>query len=178
MGDSVLNNAKYVEKQDTVYSKLKQKMDNVYLFAEDGATLMDAYQQLDKIPVSLNNQNSFLFISVGGNNILNPLFQNTDKTVDELFEKYMTFLSSLKIKMDNINNIILLNIYYPTNNQFNKYHPYIYKWNQLLNENQGKYGYQILGIDKVMTNKYDFIYNIEPSVIGGSKIADAIVQYN
>ena len=100
LGDSVLNNAKYVQKDETVYSKIKQKIDNVHLFAEDGSTLMDAYQQLDKIPVSLNNQNSFIFISVGGNNILNPLFKNTDKTVDELFEKYMTFLSSLKIKMD------------------------------------------------------------------------------
>ena len=49
LGDSVLNNAKYVEKQDTVYSKIKQQIDNVHLFAEDGATLMDAYQQLDKI---------------------------------------------------------------------------------------------------------------------------------
>jgi hypothetical protein len=176
LGDSILNNSKYVEEQDTVLFKLKEKFDNIHLYAEDGATIVDAYNQLDKIPDELNHNDSFVFISVGGNNILSSLFQDTD--IDDVFSKYMSFVSSFKIKFNNITNIILLNLYYPLSKQYSKYQPVIKKWNELLDQNANKYGYKVLKIDELMINPTDFIYNIEPSGNGATKISHGISSFS
>ena len=69
MGDSILNNANYVPEGTSVYAFLKQKVSNVINVAKDGATINDLYTQLDKIPIELNNSQTYIFISAGGNNI-------------------------------------------------------------------------------------------------------------
>ena len=71
MGDSVLNNSNYVPEGKSVYDNLKTKLNNVLNVAKDGATINDLYLQLEKIPIELNSSETFIFISAGGNNILN-----------------------------------------------------------------------------------------------------------
>ena len=104
MGDSVLNNSNYVPKGKSVYDNLKTKLDNVLNVSEDGATINDLYLQLDKIPIELNSSETFIFISAGGNNILN---KQTNTDITQLFDSFMDFLNALRAKLSNVKiNII------------------------------------------------------------------------
>ena len=71
MGDSVLNNSNYVSFGKSVVDILKTKTSNILNVSKDGGTINDLYSQLDKIPIDLNSEETYIFISVGGNDILN-----------------------------------------------------------------------------------------------------------
>jgi hypothetical protein len=75
MGDSVLNNSNYVPLDKSVINILKTKTNNILNVAKDGATINDLYEQLDKIPMDFNRADTYVFISVGGNDILNEYHQ-------------------------------------------------------------------------------------------------------
>ena len=53
------------------YDILKTYTNNVYNYAKNESTIHDLYLQLDKIPTNMNNSNTYIFISAGGNDILN-----------------------------------------------------------------------------------------------------------
>ena len=76
IGDSVLNNSNYVPQGASVIDILKTKTSKVFNFSKDGATINDLYSQLDKIPQELNKSETYVFISGGGNDILNKSFLN------------------------------------------------------------------------------------------------------
>lgn len=172
MGDSVLNNSNYVPKGKSVYDNLKTKLDNVLNVAEDGATINDLYLQLDKIPIELNSSETFIFISAGGNNILNKL-TNTDIT--QLFDSFMDFLNALRAKLSNV-KINIMNLYLPANPRFQSYQKSIDKWNHLINQNSSKVGemYNVVDLNTLLTTYSDFVYDIEPSESGSEKIATII----
>ena len=180
LGDSVLNNSKYVSNNESVYDYIKQKNTNTYLYAKDGSTIVDLYTQLNNIPSDITEEeekNTSVVISIGGNNILKMSTTDTSTKVkvNELFQKYMDFLSSLRSKFASIKQIVVLSVYYPPKSMYHKYYPYIDKWNQLLEENSSKMDYKIIQTNKIMTNTEDFIFDIEPSVKGGEKIANSIL---
>ena len=99
IGDSVLNNSNYVSSEKSVYNILKTKTQNVFNFAKDGATINDCYSQLDKIPLKLNKTETYVFISAGGNDILNKRGQLTSAEIIKLFNNYMDFVKSLRVKL-------------------------------------------------------------------------------
>ena len=68
--------------------------------------------------------------------------------------------------------IYLLNLYFPTNEKYKKYEKTIIEWNKLISSLSSKYN--ILRLDDLLTDSKDFTYEIEPSIIGGDKIAKAI----
>jgi len=168
MGDSVLNNSKFVPAGKTVYDFLKQKVSNVVNVAKDGATISDLYSQLDQIPIELNSDNTFVFISIGGNNILksNPIQTN------KLFNEFTAFLDALRAKLNNV-RINILNLYLPSNPQFEVYAPIVNRWNQLIQQSSTKVGamYSVIDIHALLTNPSDFVYDIEPSETASEKIA-------
>jgi hypothetical protein len=92
----VLNNSAYVPQGKSVVDYLKEKTNKVFNFAKDGATIQDCYAQLDKIPLDFNNTNTYVFISVGGNDILNNRSQLNNAAIDSLFSKYVDFIDVLK----------------------------------------------------------------------------------
>lgn len=172
MGDSILNNSNYVPSGQSVYDSLKSKLNKVINLAKDGATISDLYKQLDKIPIDLNNTNTYIYISVGGNDILNKRTELNSTEIKRLFDLYMEFLNTLRIKLGSA-NINLLNLYLPVNPRYQVYKTSIEQWNQLLQAYSNKVGkmYNIVDLYGLLTTPQDFVYDIEPSEYASDKIA-------
>jgi len=156
LGDSMLQNSNYVEK--SIPYLLGQKC-KVTTLAQDGATINDVYRQLDNMPGDLSN--SIIFVSVGGNDLLNYAH------INDMIPKYKTLMKSIQAKFPN-SKIVPLNLYYPPNIS----NPNIKPWNDFLGAT-----FNIIHVDKIMNMPSDFISNIEPSEIGSYKIANAILKY-
>ena len=175
IGDSVLNNSNYVPSGKSVVDNLKTQTTKVFNFAKDGATINDSYSQLDKIPLELNKTETYIFISAGGNDILNKRGQLTTPEIRRLFDTYMEFIKSVRTKFGSA-KINLLNLYLPSNPRYQAYKSSIDQWNQLIKEYSSKIGemYIVINLDTLLTTPEDFVYDIEPSETGSRKIANAI----
>jgi lysophospholipase L1-like esterase len=174
LGDSMLNNENYVNNMDTIASNI-QKINrdyNIYNYAKDNATIKDIYKQLTNIDVSLN---TYIFLSAGGNDILQSNFYMDSKYIDKLFEDYKKLITLIKKKYPNV-KLTILNLYFPLNSRYKKYYNSIKMWNNTLEMNK-KIGYKVLDTNKLMTSPKDFVYDIEPSEIGSQKIAEEIVKF-
>ena len=172
MGDSVLNNANYVPAGKSVYDSLKSKLSKVINLAKDGATISDLYGQLDKIPVDLNNTNTYIFISAGGNDILNKRTELSSTEIRRLFDSYMEFLKALRTKLGSV-KINILNLYLPSNPRYQTYKTSIEQWNQLIQSSSNKVGemYNVVDLHALLKIPDDFVYDIEPSESASDKIA-------
>jgi hypothetical protein len=175
IGDSVLNNSKYVSADNSVYDNLKTKTSNVFNYSKDAATINDCYEQLDKIPLELNNPNAYVFISAGGNNILNARNKMTGENIKTLFNEYIEFIKSVKSRLSNA-KIYICNLYLPTNPRFQTYKPSIVQWNKLISQNSSNIGemYTVIDLNSLLNTPEDFVYDIEPSEMGSKKIANII----
>jgi hypothetical protein len=171
IGDSVLNNSNYVSDGNSVYDILKTKTTNVFNYSKDGATINDCYEQLDKIPLELNQSNTCIFISAGGNNILTSRNKMTSESITKLFNDYGEFIKSVKTKLPN-SEIYICNLYLPTNSRFQIYKQSIEQWNKLISQNSSEYN--VIDINSLLNTSEDFVYDIEPSEIGSKKIANII----
>lgn len=175
IGDSILNNSNYVPSGKSVVDILKTKTQKVFNFSKDGATISDCYLQLDNIPIELNNLETYVFISVGGNDILNKRGQLNSAEITKLFNSYMDFLKALRVKLSSA-KINILNLYMPSNPRYQAYKSSIEQWNQLITEYSSKIGemYNVINIDTLLTSPQDFVYDIEPSEVASEKIANVI----
>jgi lysophospholipase L1-like esterase len=172
MGDSILNNSNYVPAGKSVYDSLKTKLTKVINLAKDGATINDLYGQLDKIPVDLNNSNTYIFISAGGNDILNKRTELSTTDIRRLFDSYMEFLKALRTKLGSA-KINILNLYLPSNPRYQSYKTSIDQWNQLITQSSSKVGemYNVIDLYGLLKSPDDFVYDIEPSESASDKIA-------
>jgi hypothetical protein len=172
IGDSMLNNSNYVSQGESVPDLLSKRLvgNIVYNFAKDGATISDCYAQIDKIPF---DSNSTIFISCGGNNILNSR-QNLNVT--NLFTEYSELIKSIKVRAPNA-SFYVLNLYTPASGLYKSYKPAIDQWNQILDDNAALLGYQVLRTDNLLVLDEDFVYGVEPSFKGGKKLVSKIGDY-
>jgi len=179
IGDSVLNNTAYVPEGKSVIDNLKEKTSKVFNFAKDGAIIQDCYAQLDKIPLDFNNTNTYVFISVGGNDILNNRGQLSNADTSALFSKYLDFINALKAKLGSV-NINICNLYMPSDPRYQSYKSSIDLWNQLVKQYSNRVGamYNIVDIYSLLNTPNDFIYSIEPSEQASVKIANIIYITN
>jgi hypothetical protein len=182
MGDSVLNNANYVPTGKSVYDILKTKLSKVLNVSKDEATIKDLYEQLNKIPIELNNSETYIFISAGGNDILNDSTFSLNKGSDlarpelkRLFNTYMDFLKALRVRLGSA-KINIMNLYLPSNPRYQSYKPSIDQWNKLIDEYSNKVGemYNVVDLNSLLNNPSDFVYDIEPSESASEKIANII----
>jgi len=175
IGDSILNNANYVPSGKSVFDIIKTRTNNILNVAKDGATIIDLYEQLDKIPVELNKSETYLFISIGGNDILNKRVTLDSVEVTKLFNNYMEFLKALRIKLGNT-KINIMNLYLPSNPRYQSYKSSIDQWNKLIDINSNKIGemYNVIGLNNLLISPEDFVYDIEPSESASEKIANLI----
>ena len=175
IGDSILNNANYVPSGKSVFDILKTKTNNVLNVAKDGATIIELYEQLDKIPVELNKSETYIFISIGGNDILNKRANLDSVELTKLFNNYMEFIKALRIKLGNT-KINIMNLYLPSNPRYQSYKSSIEQWNKLIETNSNKIGemYNVIGLNNLLTSPQDFVYDIEPSESASEKIANLI----
>ena len=77
----------------------------------------------------------------------------------------------------NKSKIVLIDIYYPTSNQFTQFHPIVKEWNKLIEKYANKNSFGLLQISKSVTSSDDFTLSIEPSEKGGEKIAHSILNF-
>lgn len=173
LGDSVFNNNSYVEKGKAVNEILNKKADEntiIISLARNDSTINNIYQQLENVNIDLNNKLTTVFLSVGGNDIMNLQEKNMNTT----FKKYNTLIDAIRSKLPNV-KLVLLNVYYPPN--VSKYDSIIDKWNTNLEleykaNNKNIY---ILNLANLLKEPSDFVFNIEPSITGGEKIANKIL---
>jgi lysophospholipase L1-like esterase len=164
LGDSILNNQRYVPAQESIPYLLNQQYKLINL-AQDNATISSVYSQLNKISIDLNNSNTFVFVSVGGNDII-----NNKQNINQIIENYNKLLETIKARLYNC-NIIILNLYYPIESH-DEYYNEINMWNNNI-KNQSIKSIDLTNIIKT-TN--DLTAYIEPSSIGGEKIVSAIIS--
>jgi lysophospholipase L1-like esterase len=180
IGDSILNNSVYTLQNQSVPDLISKQLEKtpektLYNLAKDGATISDCSNQLHEIPPNLNLNETNVFISAGGNDILNSRQLNS-VSVNALFNKYMELIKTVKAKLNN-SNIVLLKLYYPLKSTYKSYYTVIKQWNQLLHDNSSVVGYNLLQTDTIIVSEEDIVYDIEPSAKGGDKIAEAIVYF-
>ena len=174
LGDSILNNSNYVNPGESVSDIIKSKGRKVINVAVDNSKIKDINKQLNRIPSSYNKSNTYIFLSVGGNDILNLPSQN-DEQINELFKEYLKNIKAIKNKFPK-SKIIAVNIYHPPSSYYKMYYNSIDLWNELLDQNTFE-KYKVLNIDNIIKTKNDLVHDIEPSKQGSIKIANAIVKF-
>ena len=182
LGDSIIKNNSYVKNGKGIDDILSEKTDgNTHCYAKDDSTIVDIYSQLDLIPSELNKKTTTIFLSVGGNDILNnygdkEVSIKDTKVLDPIFKAYKNLFKSIQTKM-NESKIILIDIYYPTNIKLAQYKPILEEWNKLIADFASTNNLQVINISNILTDSTDFTLNIEPSETGGEKIVDNILLY-
>jgi hypothetical protein len=169
LGDSILNNSNYVDYEDSVSALIKKTcFSNIILAAQDNAKVEDVYQQIDKlVGDNFDSKNTYIFLSVGGNNMLNTKFVSLEKVK----QSYLKLVTYIKTKFPK-SNIYLLGLYYPFDTRFKRYDNSISEWNQFIKG----LGYKYIMLDELVVNKADLVFSIEPSATGSKKIANEICK--
>jgi len=188
LGDSVFKNDVYVANGKSVDVLLKEKTNGeTTTLAVNDSIISDVYYQLDKIPDSLKSRsasvkvykNTTIFLSVGGNDILAQFDEKNKefdiKIIDTIFTAYEKLVKTIQAVMPNA-IIVLVDIYYPENIKYKKYHKIIETWNEKLDKFARENNFELLQISLVLTLPEDFTFDIEPSAIGSEKIVDAIMK--
>jgi len=168
IGDSILNNENYVPIGKSVINYL-QKDVKVINMAKDNAKINDIYNQLRRIPYINSDMN--IILSVGGNNLLEY------EQIETVYTKYIELINYITDTYEC--KLYILNLYYPIDESMRKYDEIISKWNRMLNKIPVKYNnmdINIIDISKIIKEPTDLVDKIEPSIIGGLKIANKIIK--
>jgi hypothetical protein len=182
LGDSILKNNSYVKNGKGIDDILIEKTNgNTHCYAKDESTIVDVYSQLDLISNELNKKSTTIFLSVGGNDILNNYADKEVSIKDTnvlgpIFNAYKTLIKSIQTKM-NESKLVLLDIYYPTNIKLSQYKPILQEWNKMITDFASSNNIEVINISNILIESTDFTLNIEPSESGGEKIADNILLY-
>ena len=182
LGDSILKNDAYVSDGKSVEKLIAERNKNIYCFAEDHSKIVDIYSQIDKIPIKLDSQNTLIFLSAGGNDILTHYVdQNQDITntsvLKPMFSSYKNIITTIQTRVPNA-KLFLLDIYYPDNLQYKQFHSILKEWNSMIYDFADKQKNKIDGVIHIsssLTQNEDFSFGIEPSSSGGNKIAELIL---
>lgn len=183
LGDSIFKNDAYVSDGQSVDEILKNKTDGKTLcLAVDHSKFVDVYEQISKIPDSLNNNLTTVFLSIGGNDILTHYVDKENDTTDTsilgvMLSSYKKLLQNIRSKLPNA-NIVVLDIYYPENMKYKQYHSIINEWNKMLYNYVGEPKNRINGVFKIsniLNQAEDFSFGIEPSAIGSKKLVESIL---
>ena len=184
LGDSILKNDAYVPNKNNICSLLIERTNGKTIcLAADDSKIVNIYNQISNIPENLNNTNTTIFLSVGGNDILSQIenkdenpFNNT-KLLETIFVSYKKLVKSIQDKLPDA-NIVLVDIYYPDNSKYEKYHAIINKWNNQIYDyakNSKNNINSVLKISTILTQKDDFTVDIEPSSKGSEKLIESIL---
>ena len=177
LGDSIFQNNNYVPKSKSVEYLLKEKLSIPSLvLAQDNAIIYDIPKQYNSMPLNLNAKTTNLYISIGGNDLLN-LYEHNNTNNSKLFNMvWEIYKKTILMLIDSTQcNIILTDIYFITDPNYNKYIPMIKKWNSNLYQFADQHKLNVFKISKILTQPKDFTNSIEPSVIGGNKMVNSFI---
>ena len=185
LGDSIFKNDAYVSDGKSVEKLLEERTNGkTKCLAVDQAKIIDIYDQIESIPEDINNTNTTIFLSAGGNDILTYYVENdkgnkTDPNIlNPMFSAYKKVVKNIQSKFPNT-NIVLLDIYYPENLKYKQYQPIISEWNKKIYkyaEDPKNNIASVLKISTILTSKEDFSFGIEPSSKGGEKMVESILS--
>jgi hypothetical protein len=189
LGDSILDNQAYTVGGPPVIKQLNSKLPNGWkttLLAVDGSMIADVKQQIKKIP----SDASHLVLSVGGNNAIMQsgiITETSKQSVGEVFFKVAMIQSQFEQEyLELLNSLLALKlplaictIYYP--NFADVMYQQLAKMglvplNDCILRGAIQLGLPVIDLRFICTTPADYGNEIEPSSIGGAKIADAIVQ--
>lgn len=183
LGDSIFKNNAYVPYGSSIEAQFKNKAPKKELLclAQDNSSIMDVYNQVEQIPEEYNNSRTHIFLSVGGNDILqNYVYEYNDVDNMDLlnngFTEYKKLIQSIQNKMPNA-KLTILDIYYPDNTRFKSFYPIISEWNKLIYDYAKKRNIRVIKISSTLKGADDFSFAIEPSSIGGNKIVNELLLY-
>jgi hypothetical protein len=208
-GDSIFDNGSYVKSGEpdvpTQLQGLLEKGDKVSMSAVDGDVINDVEGQLKKMP----NDTTHLVISIGGNDTLGILgeFTRTTRNIGDSFLKLHDVRYSFEsayIKM--LNNVVSFNlpttlctIYHPCFNHSETERVIDYMslginndtlqkmaitalpiFNDIIFQEAVNFNIPVIDLRLIFNDKSDYANPIEPSAIGGIKMAKVIrkVVYN
>lgn len=182
LGDSIFKNNVYVPYGSSIEAQLKNRAPTKELLclAQDNSTIMDVYKQVEQIPEQYNASITSIFLSVGGNDILeNYVYDYTDvdnmQTLNNSFIEYKKLIKTIQSKMPKA-TLVILDIYYPDNKRFKSFYPIIDEWNNLIYEYAKTNNIRVIKISNILTDADDFSFAIEPSSIGGNKIVNELLM--
>lgn len=181
LGDSILKNDAYVSNGKTVEDWVmeRNKQNKVYSYAEDHSKIIDIFGQIDKIPIEMNSPFTYIFLSAGGNDILTYYVDENHDITDTsilkpMFSTYKKLVKSIQTRLPNA-KIVLLDVYYPNNMKYSRFHNILREWNDIVYSYSDNV-YDVLKISNYVNMPDDFSFEIEPSSNGGKKIAELIVN--
>ncbi len=180
LGDSILKNDAYVSDGKSVELLLKERTNEKSIcLARDNSKIVDVYSQVENIPNELNTNYTTIFLSAGGNDILNHYVEQENTPKDSsilktIFSAYKKLIKSIRNKLPNA-NIVLLDIYYPDNIKYKQYHTIINEWNNMIYNYSNKNNCSVLKISGILTHSDDFSLGIEPSSVGSKKLVETIL---
>jgi lysophospholipase L1-like esterase len=173
----MLENSNYVKKP-VAYNIEKLHGSAPTILATDGATINHLPFQLRNLEISntQNNPNTYIFTSIGGNDILENSTSTkppSTTTMNNIFNRYKVAIKGMK-KRFNKSKIVLLNIYYPPEKAY--LHDVVTRWNKKQAKFAKDIKCQILDVTSLNQAK-DFTDKIEPSLLGSKKIAKKIINF-
>ena len=180
LGDSIFQNKDHVKFNNSVEYYLKKKFNNALVLAKNNAKIEDLLMQYKQLPDYLDNNNTFLFISIGGNDLLERYDNNKEsiynfKVLNNIFDYYKETINILLEITDC--NIILSDLYYVSDYNYHKYHLLVNKWNNLLESFASEKKLDLLKLSNNLYKPIHFINSIEPSKIGSQIIVNNIYKY-
>jgi len=193
LGDSIIDNKVYVgEGELSVTEHLQHKSSSYFtMIAVDGDTTKDVLDnQLDNLKESV----SHIVLSIGGNDLLQNLHLLQDETsgmkfalekcselISQIQENYIKILEHLSqydakvllctVYEGDLESDLLLAEYDKAGQVMLKMH------NDTVYYLASKFEVDVLELRNIFTNKEDYANPIEPSHIGGEKLAKAIIQW-
>ena len=185
LGDSIFDNAAYVAGEPSVAEQLEQHLPKgwrVTLLAADGAIALDVATQLDALPADATH----LVVSAGGNDALEHvgILEETTLSVAAGFERlaaarsrfrqeYATMLEALVARA---RPLVVCTVYDSVPGLPTEAAAGLALFNDVILREAFARGLPVLDLRRVCSESRDYsdLSPIEPSVVGGAKIALAI----
>jgi hypothetical protein len=189
LGDSVIDNGAYVGPDEPdVAAQLRERLPDstVHMRAVDGYRTADVLSSLDGLP-----EGARVFLSTGGNDALghmellaNPLPMPLAAALSQMREIREDFRSAYTRLLDGLirRPVMVATIYNPsfTGDQAALQAPGeggLSVFNDVILSEALARGFAILDLRRLFTHAADYANPIEPSAIGGAKIADAVASW-
>jgi len=183
LGDSILQNSSYVPRGKAVEDIISKKSNGTSrCYAKNNAKTYEIQNQVTSIPLDLNNSHTTIFLSAGGNDILDKYVERNDPNLNDLdylntiFGAYKNLVKTIKTKMNHA-KLVLLDVYYPKSTKYLPYTNIISTWNKKIYDYASKNNMEVLRVSAILTKPEDFTLEIEPSETGGEKIGKNILQF-
>ena len=189
LGDSVFDNAAYVGRGPDVVRQLRTLLpegSTATLAAVDGAVVSGVARQLETVPADATH----LVVSAGGNDALghSTILNTATGTVGEAVDRLNTVQAQFTSKYSSMLDLVLqrslptavCTIYeprFPDQQQRRRAATALAVLNDIILREAFRRSVAVLDLRLVCSEDADFANPIEPSVVGGAKIARTILSF-